>query len=136
MPIIRANDPHANDTAYQVCSVLGKMCAVDLSSETKHQCVEKLTKLLQGQTMSSDTFKHLGIDARIIDTGKDTEIHIHVPKKFVAAGITEDRDNQWIVFKVNRALNIDDLGNSDTAIITDMKGNLITDLTENDNKSN
>lgn len=125
MPIVRANDPHANDKGYQIKTILGKMCDMELSSETKRACVEKLTELMQGMPMSEASFEQFGIKSRLINSEKETTLHVHVPKEFVAYGIEENREDQWIVFQINRAINTENLGNSDTAIITDLQGNPI-----------
>lgn len=134
MPIVRANDPKANDKAYQIKTVLGKMCDDELSIETKRACVQKLTDLMQGMPMTEASFMEFGIQSRLIKEKDETTLHVHVPKEFVASGIEEKRDDQWIVFHINRALNTDNLGNSDTAIITDMLGNPIKPEDTADNK--
>ena len=125
MPIVRSNDPRANDKAHQIKTVLGKMCDSEISIETKRACVQKLTELLQGMPMSESTFTEFGIQARLIKEKDETMLHVHVPKEYVAFGIEENREDQWIVFHINRALNTDNLGNSDSAVITDMQGNPI-----------
>lgn len=125
MSIIRANDPHANDVSYQIKSILGKMCDPELSIGTRRECVEKLTKLMQGMPMSEKTFLEMGVNAKLVSNDKETTLHVNVPKEFVAAGITENRDSQWVVFQVNKSINIDDLHNSDSAVVTDLQGNPI-----------
>lgn len=125
MPIVRANDPKANDKAYQIKNVLGKMCDAELSIETKRACVQKLTELMRGMPMTEASFMEFGIQSRLIKEKDGTTLHVHVPKEFVASGIEDNREDQWIVFNINRALNTDNLGNSDTAVITDMQGNPI-----------
>lgn len=125
MPIIRANDPHANDTAYQIKTVLGKMCDAELSAETRKDCVEKLTSIMKGLPFTEDTFRRIGLEARFVTVDNEASLHIRVPKEFVSSGIEENRDNQWVVFGINRAINTENLGHSDTAVITDLKGNLI-----------
>ena len=134
MPIIRANDPRENDTAHQIKKTLGMMCDAELSNETKQLCVEKLTKLMQGLPMTEETFRNIGINAKLIKTEKELTLHVHVPKEYVFSGIKENRNAQWIVFQINRALDIENLNNSDKALITDMTGKPIEPEEEKTNK--
>ena len=83
MPIVRSNDPRANDKAHQIKTVLGKMCDSEISIETKRACVQKLTELLQGMPMSESTFTEFGIQARLIKEKDETMLHVHVPKEYV-----------------------------------------------------
>ena len=125
MGVVRAHDPHAKDTSYQVKTILGQMCDPELSIGTRRECVEKLTAIMQGMPMTEKTFLEMGINAKLVSDEKETTLRVLVPKEFVSAGITENRDSQWVVFHINRALNLEGLKNSDTAVITDLQGNPI-----------
>ncbi|MBR1988613.1 MAG: hypothetical protein IKA36_06240 [Clostridia bacterium] len=125
MSIVRANDPRANDIPHQIKLTLGQMCDMEVSMETRRKCVEKLTELMQGMPMTEATFQAMGVPAKMVKTENEVTLHVHVPKEYVSSGITENRDSQWIVFQINRALNLDNLNNSDTAVVTDLQGNPI-----------
>ena len=109
MPIIRANDPHAQDRKHNVLTILGKLCDRELSVATQRDLMDKLTALLAGESMTEETFKKLDLQCKLFDD-PETKIRtllVHVPKKYVAASIEENRDDQWIQFTINRALNLD-----------------------------
>lgn len=123
MTVIRANDPRANDIPHQIKTILGQMCDTEISIESKQKYVERLTGYMKGLPMSEDTFHKLGIAAKLVRGDRETTLHVLVPKEYVASGITENRDSQWIVFTINRATNVENLHDSDTAYVTDMEGN-------------
>ena len=122
MPIIRANDPNANNLSYQVKSVLGKMCDESLSVKARYECTDKLTDLLAGKSLTVSTFTELGIEAKITENPQKNEKYliVHVPKEFVSSNIKDNRDNQWISFGVNKVLDTSNLGN-DSITVEEMK---------------
>lgn len=124
MGIIRANDPHANDKGYQLKTVLGKMCDLELSTETKRECVTVMTEILQGEHFGADVFRKFGLEVKLETDNAETKLYVRVPKEFVSANISDNRDDQWVVFTVNKATNVSDL-KGDVAYITDTNGNPI-----------
>ena len=109
MPIVRANDPKANDRGHQVSTILGKLCDRELSIRTQRDLMDNLTKLLAGAPFNEDTFKSLGLQCKLFtdEATKLTTLMVHVPKQYVASSIEDNRDDQWVQFDVNRALNLD-----------------------------
>lgn len=109
MPIIRANDPNASDLKHNVCTILGKLCDHELSVATQKDLMDKLTTLLKGQPATEATFQAFDLQCKIFEDEqtKVRTLMVHIPKKYVAASIDENRDDQWIQFTINRALNLD-----------------------------
>ena len=109
MPIVRANDPMAQDLKHNVLTILGKLCDHELSVATQKDLMAKLTTLLAGKPMAERTFQEFGLQCKLFtdEATKLQTLMVHVPKKYVAASIAENRDDQWIQFTINRALNLD-----------------------------
>ena len=110
MPIIRAHDPKTNDFRHQVLTRLGKLCDGELSAATKRRLVDELTTLLKGTQLNAELFKRLGVAYREdAPLNGERTIAIQVPKEFVSASITDDRENQWVEFTIAKELNLTNL---------------------------
>jgi hypothetical protein len=109
MAIIRANDPKASDTKHQILTTLGKMCEDQLSTATKHTLLDKLTTLMRGNAFDKATIEGmLGCECLIEENPETKEriCSIHIPKQYVAASVSENRDDRWVRFAVNKALDL------------------------------
>ena len=110
MPIVRSNDPNADNVQHQVLVCLGKLLDNTLSNETKQSLMDRLTSLLKGKGCDQKSFADLGIKANNISGANgDRLLQIYVPKNYVSSNITEERDNQWITFTINKATNVENL---------------------------
>ena len=118
--IIRAADPNANDLGYQVKTVLGKLCAESLSTKTKMELMDKLSALLKDMPLAPETFEQFGLACRIrTNPDKTEDLIVSVPKEFVCAIITENRDNQVVVFGIRKHLVTDSAHDTSTVKIVD-----------------
>lgn len=108
MPIIRANDPKAQDRKHNVLTILGKLCDHELTIATQRELMDKLTELMSGEPMTEETFKKLDLQCKLAEDEqtKVMTLLVHIPKAYVASSIVENRDNQWIQFTINRALDL------------------------------
>ena len=124
MPIVvRANDPRANEKSHQIKKVLGKLCDTELSIKTMRECMDKLTELMGGMPISEQSFAKFGIASKFVNNVSNgtSILQVHVPEEYVASGITEHRDRQFVTFEINRSTNVQNLHNSDSVVVEQLK---------------
>ena len=110
MPIVRGNDPKSDDIKHQILVCLGKLLDSTLSVETQKNLMNRLTELLKGKGYDQKSFSDLGMTSKVSFSGNgDRNLSIYVPKNYVSSNIVEDRDNQWIVFTISKATNVENL---------------------------